>query len=69
MAAIHSMGSNTPCPVCLIPKDHCPSILDTFDLRIMDLMKKAYQAAVSAPTVAEGETIMKAVRLRKVEVR
>ena len=57
MAAIRGMGSDYPCPVCLIPLEMFPGLSDTYPLRTSESMKEIYDLSQKAETVADTEAL------------
>ncbi|KAF8871312.1 hypothetical protein CPB84DRAFT_1903942 [Gymnopilus junonius] len=45
MTLIHGLGSNGPCPVCLVPPDELADLSKTFNLRTKENMMKIYKQA------------------------
>jgi hypothetical protein len=63
MALIWGIGSNYPCPVCLVHKDDLINLDKDYPLRTTESMRDVVFEAQATPTVAEGEMILKAYGL------
>jgi Plavaka transposase len=68
MALISGIGSNYPCPICFVHKDELINLEKDHPLRTTESMRDALFEAQVAPTVAEGEKILKAYGLRGIPV-
>ena len=68
MTAVCGMGSDFPCPICLIPSHELPGLDKTFAIRTAADMKSVYEEAMACELVGDWEAKLKSVSLRFVEV-
>ncbi|KAF8899527.1 hypothetical protein CPB84DRAFT_1815674 [Gymnopilus junonius] len=66
MTLIHGLGSNGPCPVCLVPPDELADLSKTFNLRTKENMMKIYKQAQEL-NATDKEELLKIYGLRDVE--
>ncbi|KAF8896734.1 hypothetical protein CPB84DRAFT_1681981 [Gymnopilus junonius] len=66
MTLIRGLGSNGPCPVCLVPPDELADLSKTFNLRTKENMMKIYKQAQEL-NATDKEELLKIYGLRDVE--
>ena len=64
MALIRGIGSNFPCPICLVPKEELNDLEKTYPLQTIKTMMKIVKQASEAPTKAASDMLLKNVGLR-----
>lgn len=69
MALIRGFGGKCPCPICLVPDTQLSNLSERFELRTTETMQALVVSANSQDKVADGEEILKAAGLRKIDVR
>lgn len=68
MAAVRGMGSDYPCPICLIPHSECPGLDKVFPPRTAAGMREVYNRALACVLVGDRDTELKSASLRLVNV-
>lgn len=68
MAAVRGMGSDYPCPICLIPHDQFPGLDKKHPARTAENMKAIYEEAKACVTLADRDSVLKSASLRFVNV-
>lgn len=67
MALIRGVGSDYPCPRCLVPKDSLTDLAKTWDLQTTETMADAYDSAQEL-NAKDGNAFLQKYGLRDVEV-
>jgi hypothetical protein len=67
MTLIRGLGSKSPCPICLIPRDQLTNLSETFERRTKENMWKIYEDA-KVLNATDKEELLKTFGLREVEV-
>lgn len=66
MTLIRGLGSNAPCPVCLVPPGQLADLSETFEPRTKEKMMEIYAQAQKL-SAAGKEALLKLYGLRDVE--
>ena len=67
MSLIRGLGSQYPCPICLVSEDDLSDMLKPITLRTTEAMQRAYMEAQKLPQ-SQRDDALKTLGLRDVEV-